>query len=55
MGAHPAGLLTGATVTAPIAKGDLITAANTRLPASRIVELRARQDAAIHGKEPAHA
>lgn len=55
MQAHPAGLLTGAVVTAPIAKGDLITAANTRLPASRIVELRARQDAALYGKEPVHA
>ncbi len=43
--AIPCGLLTGARVTAPIAKGTLITTANTALPeGSRIVALRARQD-----------
>jgi predicted homoserine dehydrogenase-like protein len=47
-GAIPAGLLQGAKVTAPIAKGALITAANTALPAgSRIAALRARQDAML--------
>ncbi len=54
-GAHPAGLLTGAVVTEPIAKGALITAQNTRLPDAPIVALRARQDEMIFGKEPAHA
>ena len=44
-GAVPCGLLAGAKVTAPIRKGELITFANTALPAdSRIVALRARQD-----------
>jgi predicted homoserine dehydrogenase-like protein len=44
-GAIPCGLLTGATVTAPIRKGDLITRANTAVPAdSKIALLRARQD-----------
>ena len=44
-GAIPCGLLTGATVTARIKKGDLITKANTAVPAdSKIVLLRARQD-----------
>lgn len=44
-GAIPCGLLTGAKVTAPIAKGELITYANTAVPAdSKIVMLRARQD-----------
>ena len=47
--AHPAGVLTGATVTAPIAKGALITAENTRLPHTAIVALRARQDEMIYG------
>ncbi|MEM8786782.1 MAG: homoserine dehydrogenase [Pseudomonadota bacterium] len=46
-GAHPCGLLTGARVTAPVAKGALITAANTALPDSGIVGLRARQDAML--------
>jgi predicted homoserine dehydrogenase-like protein len=47
-GALPCGLLAGATVTAPIAKGALITRANTALPEnSRIVALRARQDAML--------
>lgn len=50
-GAHPAGLLTGATVTQPIRKGELITGLNTALPAnSRIVELRRRQDEMLFGK-----
>lgn len=44
-GAVPCGLLAGAKVIAPIRKGELITYANTALPAdSRIVALRARQD-----------
>ncbi len=43
--AIPCGLLTGAKVTAPIAKGGLITTANAAVPAdSRIAVLRARQD-----------
>ena len=43
--AIPCGLLTGAKVTAPIAKGALITTANASVPAdSRIAVLRARQD-----------
>ena len=42
------GLLTGAKVTAPIKKGDLITRANTAVPAnSKIAALRARQDAML--------
>jgi predicted homoserine dehydrogenase-like protein len=53
--AHPAGLLTGAVVTAPIAKGELLTAMNVALPKSRIVELRQRQDDMLFGKEVAHA
>ena len=53
--ALPAGMLTGAKVTAPIRKGELITAANAALPAGRLVELRRRQDEMLHGKEPAHA
>jgi len=44
-GAIPCGLLTGARVTAPIAKGALITYANAAVPAdSKIAVLRARQD-----------
>lgn len=44
-GAIPCGLLTGATVTAPIRKGALITTANTSVPSdSRIAILRKRQD-----------
>jgi predicted homoserine dehydrogenase-like protein len=44
-GGIPCGLLTGAVVTAPIAKGALITYANTALPkGSKIAELRRRQD-----------
>jgi predicted homoserine dehydrogenase-like protein len=47
-GAIPFGLLTGATVTAPIRKGALITRANTTVPAgSKIAALRARQDAML--------
>ena len=44
-GAIPCGLLAGAKVTSPIRKGDLITYANTSVPAgSKIAALRARQD-----------
>ena len=44
-GAIPCGLLAGARVTTPIRKGDLITRANTAVPAgSKIAILRARQD-----------
>ncbi len=44
-GGIPCGLLAGAKVTAPIAKGALITTANTAVPAdSKIAILRARQD-----------
>ncbi len=47
-GAIPCGLLTGAKVTAPIKKGDLITRVNTAVPAnSKIAALRARQDAML--------
>jgi predicted homoserine dehydrogenase-like protein len=47
-GAVPAGLLTGARVTAPIAKGALLTQANVAVPAgSKIAALRARQDAML--------
>ena len=47
-GAIPCGLLTGAKVTAPIKKGDLITRANAVVPAnSKIAILRARQDAML--------
>lgn len=53
--AHPAGLLTGATVTQAIPKGGLITADNTALPDARIVELRRRQDDMIFGKRPVDA
>jgi len=48
--ALPAGVLTGATVTERIAKGELITGRNTRLPDTRLVELRRRQDEMLHGK-----
>ncbi|MEM6275857.1 MAG: homoserine dehydrogenase [Pseudomonadota bacterium] len=54
-GAHPAGLLVDATVTSPIAKGELITGANTALPDSAIVRLRRRQDEMLYGKEAVHA
>ena len=47
-GAIPCGLLTGAKVTAPIAKGALISTANAAVPAdSKIAILRARQDAML--------
>ena len=46
--AIPCGLLTGAKVTAPIKKGDLITRSNAAVPAnSKIAALRARQDAML--------
>jgi len=46
--AIPCGLLAGAKVTAPIRKGELITYANTTVPAgSKIAALRARQDAML--------
>jgi predicted homoserine dehydrogenase-like protein len=45
LGAIPCGLLTGATVTAAIRKGGLITTANASVPSdSRIAILRQRQD-----------
>jgi predicted homoserine dehydrogenase-like protein len=48
--AIPCGLLHSATVTKPIKKGQLITRANTAVPAnSKIVELRARQDKLVYG------
>jgi predicted homoserine dehydrogenase-like protein len=47
-GAIPCGLLTGAKVTAPIRKGDLITRTNTVVPTnSKIAALRLRQDAML--------
>lgn len=47
-GAVPCGLLAGSRVTAPIARGALITRANTALPeGSKIAALRARQDAML--------
>ena len=49
--ALPAGMLTGAVVTAPIRKGQLITAQNARLPNSRLVELRKLQDEMLYGKD----
>ena len=49
--ALPAGMLTGATVTAPIRKGELVTGLNAKLPNTRIVELRKRQDEMIYGKD----
>ena len=49
--AIPCGLLHGAKVTKPIAKGQLITTANTSVPAnSKIAELRARQDRLVYGQ-----
>jgi predicted homoserine dehydrogenase-like protein len=48
--AIPCGLLHHATVTKPIAKGHLITTANTQVPpGSKIAELRARQDKLVYG------
>ncbi|MDX8436849.1 MULTISPECIES: NAD(P)H-dependent oxidoreductase [Mesorhizobium] len=50
-GAVPCGLLQGASVSAPIRKGDLITYANAApAPGSRIAELRARQDQLVYGR-----
>lgn len=50
-GALPCGLLHSAKVTKPIAKGQLITTANTQVPAgSKIAELRARQDRLVYGQ-----
>lgn len=44
--AVPCGLLEGGTITAPIAKGELITYLNARPdPGTKIVALRAKQDA----------
>lgn len=49
--AIPCGLLQGGIVSAPIAKGDLITYANAApLPGSKIVELRTRQDRLVYGE-----
>ncbi len=48
--ALPAGMLTGATVIAAIKKGELITGHNTRLPNTRLVELRKRQDEMLYGE-----
>ena len=49
--AIPVGLLEGGTTTAPIAKGELITAANAKVPeGSKIAELRARQDKLVYGE-----
>ena len=54
LGARPSGLLFGATVTAPIRKGELITRNNTALPpGSRIAEMRDRQDRMIFGEDRA--
>lgn len=53
--ALPAGLLTGAIVTAPIKKGELITTHNTQLPETRLVELRRKQDEMLYGKDMLHA
>ena len=48
--AHPAGLLTGASVKRPIRRGELVTSDNVALPRdSRIVELRRRQDKLLGG------
>ena len=47
-GAVPCGLLAGARVTAPVARGALVTHAHVTLPeGSRIAALRARQDAML--------
>ena len=54
LGARPSGLLFGATVTASIRKGELITRYNTALPpGSRIAEMRDRQDRMIFGEDRA--
>lgn len=49
--ALPAGMLTGAVVTDPIRKGELITAKNATLPNTKLVALRKRQDEMLYGKE----
>jgi predicted homoserine dehydrogenase-like protein len=49
--ALPAGMLTGAIVTAPIRKGELITLENTRLPDSRLGDLRRKQDMMLYGRD----
>ncbi len=49
--ALPAGMLTGAIVTAPIRKGELITMENTRLPDSRLGDLRRKQDMMLYGRD----
>lgn len=49
--ALPAGMLTGAVVTAPVRKGELITAKNTKLPDTKLVALRKRQDEMLYGKD----
>ncbi|MEZ5810067.1 MAG: homoserine dehydrogenase [Rhizobiaceae bacterium] len=47
-GAVPCGLLEGGTVTAPIARGELLTRTNAEPdPGSRLVALRAKQDALV--------
>jgi predicted homoserine dehydrogenase-like protein len=47
-GAVPCGLLEGGTITAPVAKGNLLTYANARPdPEAKIVALRAKQDALL--------
>jgi len=52
--AHPAGLLTGGSVTRPIRRGELVTSDNVTLPRnSRIVELRRRQDELLYGNATA--
>ena len=49
-GAIPCGLLAGGRTTAPIRKGELITYGNAApLEGSKLVKLRARQDALVHG------
>ncbi|MCY3982865.1 MAG: homoserine dehydrogenase [Roseovarius sp.] len=49
--AIPAGLLAGAEVAGPIAKGELLTTENTSLPKeSPIADMRRRQDYLIYGK-----
>lgn len=53
--ALPVGLLTGATVTAPIAKGQLITTDNTQLQDTPVVRMRRLQDEMLYGKEMATA
>ena len=48
--AIPCGMLQGGSVTAPIARGELITYANAApAPGSRLAELRARQDRLVYG------